>query len=98
MRIDAGAIGDPHYALIELWRNFYRPGAEGWRYDPRRAGDWILEKGRRGLRACRGSGGDGRCRIRTGGPPPVTREDGRRAVAMCLKAQESVRSGGVVPL
>ncbi len=42
--IDAGAIGDPQYALIELWRNPYRPGADGWRYDIERVGDWILEE------------------------------------------------------
>jgi len=42
--IDAGAIGDPLYALIELWRNPYRLGSEGWRYDIRRVGNWILEE------------------------------------------------------
>ena len=42
--IDAGAIGEPHYAMIELWRNPYRPGADGWRYDCKRVGDWILEE------------------------------------------------------
>jgi myo-inositol 2-dehydrogenase/D-chiro-inositol 1-dehydrogenase len=42
--VDAGEIGDPRYALIELWRNPYRLGAESWRYDLRRVGDWILEE------------------------------------------------------
>jgi myo-inositol 2-dehydrogenase/D-chiro-inositol 1-dehydrogenase len=42
--IDAGAIGDPLYALIELWRNPYRLGSDGWRYDIRRVGNWILEE------------------------------------------------------
>jgi myo-inositol 2-dehydrogenase/D-chiro-inositol 1-dehydrogenase len=42
--IDAGAIGDPLYALIELWRNPYRQGSDGWRYDIRRVGNWILEE------------------------------------------------------
>jgi myo-inositol 2-dehydrogenase/D-chiro-inositol 1-dehydrogenase len=42
--IDEGAIGDPQYALIELWRNPYRPGVDGWRYDAARVGDWILEE------------------------------------------------------
>jgi myo-inositol 2-dehydrogenase/D-chiro-inositol 1-dehydrogenase len=42
--IDAGAVGDPRYALIELWRNPYRQGAEGWRYDINRVGSWILEE------------------------------------------------------
>ncbi len=42
--IDAGAIGQPQYALIELWRNPYRAGGDGWRYDIRRVGNWILEE------------------------------------------------------
>lgn len=42
--VDAGAIGDPLYALIELWRNPYRQGSEGWRYDIHRVGNWILEE------------------------------------------------------
>lgn len=42
--IESGAIGDPLYALIELWRRPYRLGSGGWRYDVRRVGDWILEE------------------------------------------------------
>jgi myo-inositol 2-dehydrogenase/D-chiro-inositol 1-dehydrogenase len=42
--VDAGAIGDPLYVLIELWRRPYRLGSGGWRYDIRRVGDWILEE------------------------------------------------------
>lgn len=42
--IDGGAIGEPRYCLIELWRNPYRKGAEGWRYDIKRVGNWILEE------------------------------------------------------
>ncbi len=42
--IDAGAIGEPQYALIELWRRPYRLGADGWRYDISRVGNWILEE------------------------------------------------------
>ena len=42
--LDAGAIGEPLYALIELWRNPYRLGSEGWRYDIGRVGNWILEE------------------------------------------------------
>jgi myo-inositol 2-dehydrogenase/D-chiro-inositol 1-dehydrogenase len=42
--IDSGAIGDPLYCLIELWRRPYRLGSGGWRYDPARVGDWILEE------------------------------------------------------
>lgn len=40
----AGAIGEPRYLLIELWRRPYRPGASGWRYDLERVGNWILEE------------------------------------------------------
>lgn len=42
--VDAGAIGELRYALIELWRNPYRLGSDGWRYDIRRVGNWILEE------------------------------------------------------
>lgn len=42
--VAAGAIGEPQYALIELWRNPYRLGSDGWRYDIRRVGNWILEE------------------------------------------------------
>ena len=42
--IDAGGIGEPQYALIELWRRPYRLGADGWRYDINRVGNWILEE------------------------------------------------------
>jgi myo-inositol 2-dehydrogenase/D-chiro-inositol 1-dehydrogenase len=42
--VDAGAIGQPLYVLIELWRRPYRLGSAGWRYDIRRVGSWILEE------------------------------------------------------
>ena len=42
--IVAGEIGEPRYALIELWRRPYRLGADGWRYDINRVGNWILEE------------------------------------------------------
>jgi len=42
--IESGAIGEPLYILIELWRNPYRLGSEGWRYDIKRVGNWILEE------------------------------------------------------
>lgn len=42
--IDDGRIGDPLYALIELWRRPYRLGSGGWRYDIGRVGSWILEE------------------------------------------------------
>jgi myo-inositol 2-dehydrogenase/D-chiro-inositol 1-dehydrogenase len=42
--IDDGAIGEPLYAFIELWRRPYRLGSGGWRYDIQRVGSWILEE------------------------------------------------------
>jgi myo-inositol 2-dehydrogenase / D-chiro-inositol 1-dehydrogenase len=42
--LDAGAVGRPLYVLIELWRRPYRLGADGWRYDLARVGNWILEE------------------------------------------------------
>jgi myo-inositol 2-dehydrogenase/D-chiro-inositol 1-dehydrogenase len=42
--IVAGAVGEPLYVLIELWRRPYRPGADGWRYDISRVGNWVLEE------------------------------------------------------
>ena len=42
--IEGGALGMPLYALIELWRRPYRLGADGWRYDINRVGNWILEE------------------------------------------------------
>jgi myo-inositol 2-dehydrogenase/D-chiro-inositol 1-dehydrogenase len=42
--VAGGAVGKPLYLLIELWRRPYRQGAEGWRYDIDRVGNWILEE------------------------------------------------------
>lgn len=42
--IDEGFIGTPLYALVELSRNPYRLGSDGWRYDLSRVGSWILEE------------------------------------------------------
>lgn len=42
--IEDGFIGEPKYALVELSRNPYRLGADGWRYDIERVGNWILEE------------------------------------------------------
>lgn len=42
--IDEGYIGRPQYALVELSRNPYRQGSDGWRYDIDRVGNWILEE------------------------------------------------------
>jgi len=42
--IDDGFVGEPQYVLVELSRNPYRLGADGWRYDIDRVGNWILEE------------------------------------------------------
>ena len=42
--IAEGVVGVPQYVLIELSRFPYRLGADGWRYDLRRVGNWILEE------------------------------------------------------
>ncbi len=42
--IEDGLIGKPQYALVELSRNPYRMGADGWRYDIDRVGSWVLEE------------------------------------------------------
>src|SRR4051794_40694195 len=42
--VDAGAIGQPQYLLVELSRRPYRLGADGWRFDIERVGNWILEE------------------------------------------------------
>jgi myo-inositol 2-dehydrogenase/D-chiro-inositol 1-dehydrogenase len=43
-QIDDGAIGQPQYLLVELSRRPYRLGADGWRFDINRVGNWILEE------------------------------------------------------
>jgi myo-inositol 2-dehydrogenase/D-chiro-inositol 1-dehydrogenase len=42
--LDEGAIGSPLTVNFGLFRNFYRSGADGWRYDPARVGSWLLEE------------------------------------------------------
>ncbi|MCA8989185.1 MAG: Gfo/Idh/MocA family oxidoreductase [Planctomycetaceae bacterium] len=42
--IEDGYLGEPKYALVELSRNPYRQGADGWRYDISRVGNWVLEE------------------------------------------------------
>ncbi len=42
--VDDGTVGEPQYAVFELWRWPYRPGSDGWRYDVDRVGSWILEE------------------------------------------------------
>ncbi len=42
--IDEGAIGEPLWVNVNLFRNPYRLGADGWRHDGARVGSWILEE------------------------------------------------------
>ncbi len=42
--IDQGTIGQPKYVLVQLFRRGYRLGSGGWRFDPQRVGNWILEE------------------------------------------------------
>lgn len=42
--VDEGLVGEPQYVLVELSRNPYRLGSDGWRFDIRRVGNWILEE------------------------------------------------------
>jgi myo-inositol 2-dehydrogenase/D-chiro-inositol 1-dehydrogenase len=42
--VDDGAIGEPLWVNVNLFRNPYRLGADGWRHDPARVGSWILEE------------------------------------------------------
>ena len=42
--VDAGVVGQPQYVLVELSRNPYRLGTDGWRFDITRVGNWILEE------------------------------------------------------
>jgi len=42
--IEKGSIGEPVYGIMELWRGPYRSGSNGWRYDAKRVGSWILEE------------------------------------------------------
>ena len=42
--IDDGVVGEPQYVLVELSRNPYRSGSDGWRFDINRVGNWILEE------------------------------------------------------
>jgi myo-inositol 2-dehydrogenase/D-chiro-inositol 1-dehydrogenase len=42
--VDDGFVGEPLYVLVELSRNPYRLGSDGWRFDINRVGNWILEE------------------------------------------------------
>ncbi len=39
-----GAIGTPKFGDIQLWRYPYRSGAGGWKQDPAKVGNWLLEE------------------------------------------------------
>ena len=43
-QIDAGRIGRPLFANLDLWRFPYRSGAGGWRHDAAKIGNWMLEE------------------------------------------------------
>jgi len=42
--VDEDVVGEPQYVLVELSRNPYRFGSDGWRFDINRVGNWILEE------------------------------------------------------
>lgn len=42
--IQSGLIGQPRYAMLNLFRFPYRRGSADWRYDPQRVGSWVLEE------------------------------------------------------
>jgi myo-inositol 2-dehydrogenase/D-chiro-inositol 1-dehydrogenase len=42
--IDAGDLGDPQSAVMNLFRFPYRPGSEAWRHAARRIGSWTMEE------------------------------------------------------
>jgi len=42
--VASGFVGEPQYVLVELSRNPYRLGSDGWRFDIRRVGNWVLEE------------------------------------------------------
>ncbi|MGH9378633.1 MAG: Gfo/Idh/MocA family protein [Terriglobia bacterium] len=42
--LGSGELGEPRYALIDLWRRPYREGSGAWRLDPGRVGAWTLEE------------------------------------------------------
>jgi len=42
--VAGGFVGEPQYVLVELSRKPYRLGSDGWRFDIRRVGNWVLEE------------------------------------------------------
>lgn len=42
--LSEGVIGQPLFADIQLWRYPYRSGSGGWKQDPAKVGNWLLEE------------------------------------------------------
>lgn len=42
--VESGEIGRVTHVVIDLWRGPYRAGSEGWRFDEKKVGSWILEE------------------------------------------------------
>ena len=42
--IDGGKLGQPQAVNFALWRRPFRSGADGWRYDAKAVGSWMLEE------------------------------------------------------
>jgi myo-inositol 2-dehydrogenase/D-chiro-inositol 1-dehydrogenase len=42
--IEEGGIGEVCYGMVDLWRNPFRLGSQGQRYDLARVGSWVLEE------------------------------------------------------
>ncbi len=42
--IASGDLGTIQHQHLSLFRRPFRPGADGWRYDPARVGSWVLEE------------------------------------------------------
>ncbi len=42
--IEQGGVGQVKYVLVQLFRRGYRLGSGGWRFDPQRVGNWVLEE------------------------------------------------------
>ena len=42
--VAAGDLGPVRYQHLSLFRNKFRQGSGGWRYDPEKVGSWVLEE------------------------------------------------------
>ncbi len=43
-QLATGAIGRPLFGDMQLWRYPYRSGSGGWKQDPAKVGNWLLEE------------------------------------------------------